>query len=71
MSVLTPEPGRGIPDPGLGTAYPDPLHPPTGCTFHPRCAVRLSECSDIVPRPVTTSSGTIASCLLAQRETIA
>lgn len=69
MSVLTPEPGRGIPDPGLGTAYPDPLHPPSGCTFHPRCAVRLPECSAIVPSAIKTSSGTIASCVLAQGET--
>ena len=65
MSVLTPEPGRGIPDPGLGTAYPDPLHPPTGCTFHPRCALRLPECSVIVAPPVHTASGSIARCFLA------
>ncbi|WP_398468302.1 ABC transporter ATP-binding protein [Tardiphaga sp.] len=69
MSVLTPEPGRGIPDPGLGTAYPDPLHPPTGCTFHPRCAARLPVCSAIVPPAITTPKGSIARCVLAQRET--
>jgi peptide/nickel transport system ATP-binding protein len=68
MSVLTPQPGRGIPDPGLGTAYPDPLHPPSGCTFHPRCAKRLPECSSSVPQPAAVASGTIASCFLAQRE---
>lgn len=69
MSVLTPEPGRGIPDPGLGTAYPDPLHPPTGCTFHPRCASRRPDCSAVVPPAVKTSTGSIARCVLAQRET--
>ena len=36
-SVLTPEPGLGIPDTGLGLAFPDPLDPPPGCPFHPRC----------------------------------
>src|SRR5581483_3639856 len=30
-SVLTPEPGLGLPDIGLGLAFPDPLHPPSGC----------------------------------------
>ena len=39
-SVLTPEPGLGIPDTGLGLSFPDPLHPPSGCAFHPRCAQR-------------------------------
>ncbi|MBX9618250.1 MAG: ATP-binding cassette domain-containing protein [Hyphomicrobiales bacterium] len=48
-SVLTPEPGRGIPDTGLGPAYPDPLHPPPGCPFHPRCRERLAACSDRLP----------------------
>jgi peptide/nickel transport system ATP-binding protein len=44
-SVLTPEPGLGIPDTGLGLSFPDPLHPPSGCAFHPRCAQRTPECS--------------------------
>src|ERR1700737_2386927 len=34
-SVLTPEPGLGVPDTGLGLAFPNPLDPPTGCPFHP------------------------------------
>jgi peptide/nickel transport system ATP-binding protein len=33
-SVLTPEPGRGLPDIGLGTSFPNPLDPPCGCAFH-------------------------------------
>jgi peptide/nickel transport system ATP-binding protein len=44
-SVLTPEPGLGLPDLGLGLSFPDPLHPPSGCTFHPRCPQALAECS--------------------------
>ena len=36
-SVLTPEPGLGVPDTGLGLAFPNPLDPPPGCVFHPRC----------------------------------
>jgi len=48
-SVLTPEPGLGIPETGLGLAFPDPLNPPTGCPFHPRCPQRLPHCSSVVP----------------------
>ena len=36
-SVLTPEPGLGVPDAGLGATPPDPLNVPSGCRFHPRC----------------------------------
>ena len=32
-SVLTPEPGKGIPDVGLGETYPDPANIPPGCPF--------------------------------------
>lgn len=43
-SVLTPEPGLGIPDMGLGLSFPDPLHPPAGCPFHPRCQYAMAQC---------------------------
>jgi peptide/nickel transport system ATP-binding protein len=48
-SVLTPEPDLGIPDVGLGLAFPDPLNPPSGCSFHPRCSQRMAHCSAVVP----------------------
>jgi peptide/nickel transport system ATP-binding protein len=48
-SVLTPEPGLGIPDTGLGLAFPDPLHPPSGCPFHPRCPQRMDLCASLIP----------------------
>ena len=43
-SVLTPEPGRGVPDTQLGAAYPNPLEPPAGCAFHPRCPAVMARC---------------------------
>ena len=49
-SVLTPEPGLGVPDAGLGAAYPNPLAPPAGCTFHPRCPRALPQCKTTAPR---------------------
>jgi peptide/nickel transport system ATP-binding protein len=32
-SVLTPEPGLGLPETGLGLAFPDPLNPPPAALF--------------------------------------
>lgn len=51
-SVLTPEPGLGIPETHLGAVFPDPLNPPPGCTFHPRCAEVMAECATVAPSPV-------------------
>ncbi|MBN8871448.1 MAG: ATP-binding cassette domain-containing protein [Rhodospirillales bacterium] len=62
-SVLTPEPGRGIPDVGLGEAYPDPANIPPGCRFHPRCPIAEARCRTESPegrRP----NGRLVECLL-------
>jgi peptide/nickel transport system ATP-binding protein len=59
-SVLTPEPGLGVPDIGLGLAFPDPLNPPPGCPFHPRCAQRLSHCSAQAPGLIRGPEGAVA-----------
>ena len=59
-SVLTPEPGRGIPDTGLGLAFPDPLNPPSGCTFHPRCAQRMVHCGMQTPVLTAQPQGAVA-----------
>jgi peptide/nickel transport system ATP-binding protein len=59
-SVLTPEPGLGVPDIGLGLAFPDPLNPPPGCPFHPRCAQRMAQCSTVEPALTQTPAGTVA-----------
>jgi peptide/nickel transport system ATP-binding protein len=50
-SVLTPEPGRGVPDTHLGAAYPNPLEPPAGCAFHPRCPAVMAQCRTTAPAP--------------------
>ena len=59
-SVLTPEPGLGVPDVGLGLAFPDPLNPPPGCPFHPRCPQRMNHCSSIVPVLARQPGGALA-----------
>ena len=44
-SVLTPDPSKGIPEIALGRAFPNPLEPPSGCSFHPRCSQVMDNCS--------------------------
>jgi peptide/nickel transport system ATP-binding protein len=60
-SVLTPEPGLGIPDIGLGLAFPNPLEPPSGCAFHPRCPDAGPRCRMAVPR-VIRDGGAMVAC---------
>jgi peptide/nickel transport system ATP-binding protein len=62
-SVLTPEPGLGIPDTGLGLAFPNPLKPPPGCVFHPRCPEAGPRCRVASPRAVRDGE-TMVACHL-------
>jgi peptide/nickel transport system ATP-binding protein len=59
-SVLTPEPGLGVPDTGLGVTMPNPLNPPSGCVFHPRCPHAGPRCSAEVPRQTPEGAGFVA-----------
>jgi peptide/nickel transport system ATP-binding protein len=43
-SVLTPDPSLGVPDASLGAIFPNPMAPPPGCTFHPRCIECMDQC---------------------------
>ena len=63
-SVLTPEPGAGVPDIGLRGGFPDPLNPPSGCVFHPRCPVAMSTCTSKTPALLPANGGTAACHLL-------
>jgi peptide/nickel transport system ATP-binding protein len=62
-SVLTPEPGLGIPETGLGDAMPDPANVPPGCRFHPRCPVAIERCGREAPAITRDGSG-ITECHL-------
>jgi peptide/nickel transport system ATP-binding protein len=62
-SVLTPEPGLGIPDMGLGLSFPDPLHPPSGCPFHPRCQHAMPLCKTERP-PLARREHALVACHL-------
>jgi len=44
---------------------PSPLHPPSGCVFHPRCPVAVARCRDEVPELREIKPGHWAACFLA------
>lgn len=55
-------PGRGLPDMRLRGEFPNPIDPPSGCAFHPRCphSHDRDDCSSIRPELTTTSVGRVA-----------
>ncbi len=59
-SVLTPEPGRGIPESTVGAGFPNPLDPPSGCAFHPRCPFAVDRCRRERPALQTDATGAVA-----------
>ena len=62
-SVLTPEPDLGIPDTQLGASYPNPIDPPSGCAFHPRCAQVMPHCAMTMPSS-NNVNGSFVDCHL-------
>jgi oligopeptide transport system ATP-binding protein len=48
----------------LGGDVPNPVNPPTGCPFHPRCPRAQAICSEVTPHlePHGAGSGHVAAC---------
>jgi peptide/nickel transport system ATP-binding protein len=61
-SVLSTDPGAGIPEVALGSAKPDPLDPPTGCTFHPRCRHANERCRRERPALLPAGARNVVAC---------
>ena len=66
-SNLGLEPGRGFGSVHLRGGVPDPLNPPSGCSFHPRCTQARSECALLRP-PAIMQNGDFVECVLAAGE---
>lgn len=49
----------------LGGDVPSPIHPPSGCPFHPRCPVAEAHCRTEVPALREVGGGRSAACHLA------
>ncbi len=67
QSVLTPDPRQGVPDTHMGLGFPNPVDPPPGCTFHPRCSAAMPACSRVRPRPLRDGA-TLVECHLYDPE---
>ena len=59
-SVLTPEPHLGLPETHLGVEYPNPIDPPSGCTFHPRCPKATEACKQTRPEAMVEADHLVA-----------
>ncbi len=64
-TVLLTEPGKGLPDLSIRGDFPNPIHPPSGCAFHPRCRLASEDCKSGRPE-LTPSRGHRAACILAE-----
>ncbi len=64
-SVLTPDPKLGVPETHLGAVFPNPIDPPSGCSFHPRCVACMDICKSKAPWPIS-SEGHMAECHLME-----
>lgn len=70
-SVLTPDPELGVPETHLGTDYPNPINPPSGCAFHPRCPERFAPCDQTRPLLREGNGGCVACHLYDDTSMIA
>ena len=41
---------------------PNPIDPPSGCPFHPRCPLMAAHCREVIPELVTLDSGVQVAC---------
>jgi peptide/nickel transport system ATP-binding protein len=47
---------------GVAGEVPNPLSPPAGCTFHPRCAHANARCQTSVPELLASPNGGVVAC---------
>ena len=66
-SVPSLDPARRRMRPAALGDVPSPEHPPPGCRYHPRCGVRLPECSLEEPPAVRFPDG-MSRCVLARQD---
>lgn len=64
-AVPTPRPGRGLPGAPLKGSFPNPLDPPPGCPFHPRCPIAEATCGSVAPPLEAKQAGSTVACHFA------
>ena len=61
-SIPTLDPDRRTEKPPLAGDPPNPINPPTGCRFHPRCTHAQAICGQKMPELVDTIHGQQVAC---------
>jgi len=64
ISAIPHADGSGFMPQDLPGDVPNPISPPSGCRFHPRCPLAMPECKEVEPAFRTLSDGRSVSCLL-------
>ncbi len=67
-AIPQPRPGQSQERIVLGGDVPSPLHPPSGCPFHPRCAHALPVCKQVMPPTRELGPGHTVACHLYDDE---
>ena len=63
-SMPSLDPDHRTEDASLAGDPPNPINPPSGCRFHPRCALAAPVCGQRVPVPVVAGAAQAVSCLM-------
>lgn len=63
-SIPSMDPDHRTEEAPLAGDPPNPIHPPSGCRFHPRCAMAATVCRQRVPTPVSPGMAQAVSCLM-------
>jgi peptide/nickel transport system ATP-binding protein len=63
-SIPAMDPDRRTEKPPLAGDPPNPINPPAGCRFHPRCAMAQPVCSQKVPTLVSGGGSHPVACLM-------
>ncbi len=66
-AVPRPDGGGTLPE-SLPGEVPDPAHPPSGCSFHPRCPYAFERCPVEEPALVPLAGGRSAACWLQRQD---
>jgi peptide/nickel transport system ATP-binding protein len=64
-AVPVPDPGRRRRRLLLAGDPPSPLHPPPGCSFHPRCPIARPRCAAETPPLAEAAPGHVVACFYA------